>query len=244
MPEQRFSHEVRAGAGRKVAAPWQQPHSLEIYLLVAALRRPYGAGALCERRRVEDYEVIGVASRAVKLGEQVEHVSLPELHIGEAVLLRVAAGHLDGVRGDIHGGHGLGSGCCGVQRKRAGMREAVEDGTSLRNAADSLAVVLLIEEESGFLTVDVVHGVFYAVFCYFGHAGKVGAKPRASPEALVFLHALKLAYLNVVALVYRGDMLAHIREGLHKQLVERVLYALRAEGQHLRNQECPQICRR
>ena len=117
------------------------------------------------------------------------------------------------------------------------MREAVEDGTSLRNAADSLAIVLLIEEESGFLTIDVVHGVFYAVFSYFGHAGKVGAKPRASPEALVFLHALKLAYLNVVALVYCGDMLAHIREGLHKQLVERVLYALRAEGQHLRNKD-------
>lgn len=61
--------------------------------------------------------------------------------------------------------------------------------------------------------------------------------PAPAPEALVFLHALKLAYLNVVALVYCGDMLAHIREGLHKQLVERVLYALRAEGQHLRNKD-------
>ena len=52
--EEFLSHEVRAGAGGKVAASWQDLHRAVVDFLVAAEGFMDGLSRLCESRRIED----------------------------------------------------------------------------------------------------------------------------------------------------------------------------------------------
>ncbi len=63
-------HEVAARRGRKVAAARQQAHRAQVDLLVPLFGVVRRAARLCERRGIEDDEVIGLFVRGLELREQ------------------------------------------------------------------------------------------------------------------------------------------------------------------------------
>lgn len=136
--------------------------------------------ALRECRRVKDYEVVIAFSAPRHFGEQVENVAADKRHpVGQPVYLRVALCHCHRVLRDIDGGDVLRASHYRVQRKRTGVSEAVEDTFSLRNACGGKAVVFLIEEKPGFLSVYVIDRVLYAVLTYDDLSGRIIRKPSA-----------------------------------------------------------------
>lgn len=125
LPEQRLGHEVRAGAGREIAAARQHTHCLEVDLLVAAYCVLDRSAAFRERGRVEDNEVVGSIPRLVQIGEQIENVRDSELHIREAIQRGVFSCQFDRVLADIDRIDQLSTCRCGIQRERSSMRKAM-----------------------------------------------------------------------------------------------------------------------
>ena len=115
------------------------------------------------------------------------------------------------------------------------MGEAVENHPSLRELCGGLAIVLLVEEIAGFLPLDVVDVVFYAVFRYQNVSALVRFIVAPIP-AFVLRHAFLFADVHVVAFVYRVYIYTVFRQKLTQCGEYHVLDALDSAGEYLRHE--------
>ena len=114
------------------------------------------------------------------------------------------------------------------------MGKAVEHTAALCDFRNGAAVILLVKEKAGFLSVLHIHGIIHTVFADFGN-GRGGV--FIPIPALVLLHSLKLTDGNIVSLEYAVYPLA-IRAKHGQKLCEQlVLYALHADGENLRDKD-------
>ena len=82
------------------------------------------AAGFGEGRRVEDDEIVGMAF-FFEAGQKLEGILAEEVHVGQAVALRVPLGHGDGVGADVRcRDPGCAAAGC-VEGKAAGVGEAV-----------------------------------------------------------------------------------------------------------------------
>ena len=116
----------------------------------------------------------------------------------------------------------------GVQRECARMGEAVEHLFALRDLHNGTAVVLLVEEEARFLTVDVIHQIADAVLGDLHLAAQVGTQSFQREKALVFLEPFQLAHLDVVALIDRVDCVTAFFQYVDQQSEDHFLHAVGA----------------
>ena len=169
-----------------------------------------------------------------QLRQQVKHIRADEIHlVGEPVLLRVRAGKLHRSRGNIHGGDVRGSRFCGVERERAGMREAVQHALAARDFRRREAVVFLVEEEASLLPVLNVHIVSDAVFDDLDARARRLRQKRGAIPTLLELQAFQLTDADLVALKDAADFDAVVAQERYQQAVEHVLDALDTDGEHL-----------
>ena len=104
----------------------------------------------------------------------------------------------------------------GIQRKRAGVGEAVENALAPCDFGNGEAVVFLVKEKSGFLSVFKIHGIFYSVFDYFRFGEIRVLNPLKRIPALVFGKSLKASYGNVVTFVNSAYFLSVVGKYLVK----------------------------
>ena len=165
------------------------------------------AAGFGESRRVEDDEIVGMAF-FFEAGQKLEGVLTEEIHVGQAVALRVPLGHGDGIGADVGSGDAGGPAPGRVQRKAAGVGEAVQHRVPGGDAGHGAAVVFLVEEEAGLLAVLEINVVKNAVFADLGLGGSgVGLAGQLEP-ALVLRQPLLGAQRLIVPLVDAVDGLA------------------------------------
>ena len=116
------------------------------------------------------------------------------------------------------------------------MGEAVQHRFAPGQPGHRLAVVLLVQEEAGFLAVFKVHGIADAVF-HNVCAGEVRQRlPGQGIPALALGHALLVPQGNVVALIYPGDVLAVLPQDPDQLGEDHVLHPVQPQAQHLGHQ--------
>lgn len=93
--EEFLSHEVRAGAGGKVAASWQDLHRAVVDFLVAAEGFMDGLSRLCESRRIEDDVVEVMVVFLIKFDKVIKNISLDDIDI-QVVGFCILLCHVDG----------------------------------------------------------------------------------------------------------------------------------------------------
>ena len=190
-----------AGAGRQVAAVFDQFHAPQIDLPVAFDCFFDGASGLGEGRRVQN-DHVEFLPLFLQPREQLKHILAEELHpVGEAVQFRIFSclGHAQ--FGCVHAQHVLRPGQPGIEGEGAGMGKAVQYPGPFAKFRRRAAVVFLIQEESCFLPIFDIHVVAHAVL----HDLNLGIK-RFADEALDALHPFLLAHLGVAALINAPDM--------------------------------------
>ena len=234
FPEQLLGGEVTARAGGQVSAPGQQPHGPVVDLLISGHGPPGGLAAFGEGGRVQDDEIV---LPLLQPGQQVEHVGGHAVHhLGQAVARRIFPGTFHGELRHVHGGDVLCPAPGGVQGEGAGMGEAIQHGFAPGQPGHRLTVVLLVQEEAGFLAVFKVHGIADAVF-HDVRAGEVRQRlPGQGIPALALGHALLLPQGGVVALVYPGDVLSVGPQDPHQLGEDRILHPVQPQAQHLSHQ--------
>lgn len=152
-----------AGAGDQITAIANQLHSTKIDLLVPAKRGIDRGTGLGEGRRIEDDDIVLFTGKCFFL-QQVKDVGGGEMNIGKVIQLCVFGGTFTGVFTDINA---VDIGCvivtC-VQGKAAGVGEAVKYFLPFDKGRDGSPVFLLIEEETGLLSVLDIDQKTNAVF--------------------------------------------------------------------------------
>ena len=231
-------HEVAARRGRKVAAARQQAHRAQVDLLVPLFGVVRRAARLCERRGIEDDEVIGLFVRGLELREQVEDVGGEKVHfVLKAVARRVRARHFDGALGHVHRRHVLCAAFSGVERERARVREAVEHALAVREVRDGEAIELLVEEKARLLPVFDIHTVENAVLANFSDGALGRFFAGEGKPTLVLRQALLFAKHDIVALKKAVDRLAVLLQHLDNEGEEHVLDLFHAERERLRDEK-------
>ena len=196
----------------------------------------YGPAALGEGRRVQNDEI--VFPRLLRqLRQQVEHVGAHALHhavqpVAPGVLCCAVHRELR----HVHGGDVLCPASGGVQREGPRVGEAVQHRLAPGQPGHRQPVILLIQEEPGFLPVFKVHGVRDAVFRDVLGGALRQLLSRQSQPALALGHALQLPDGHVVALIHAPYRLPVLPQKAHQQGQHPVFDPLHAQAQHLRHQ--------
>ena len=200
-------HEVRARARGQIAAARQDAHGFEIDLLIAADGVHHGRAALGEGRRVKDDIIICPALLLGQLREQIEHIGAEILHaILQAVERCIVPRGRERIFRYIHRQDGCRACRCAVEPESPGVREAVEHMLALCELRRCAAVILLIEEKPGFLSMDIIHVVQDAVFPDRHVSVQIRPKTVERHKACPLLHAFFLPELDIIALVDRVDL--------------------------------------
>ena len=114
------------------------------------------------------------------------------------------------------------------------MREAVQNTLAARHGADRRAVVFLVEEKSGFLPLDIVHGVKNPVLGDGCQPVGIGSQTLAAPEAFGCFHALQFSDGGFIPLVQNRDRLPEFfAEQTDENRINLILDLLHAKRQHL-----------
>ena len=238
LHEEFLLHEVRAGAGSQIAAARQQLHRLEVDFLIAADSILHRAAGLRKGRRVEDDEVILVRMLVEQLAQQIKNVCLESVHnLVIAVDFGIMVGHLHSLLADVDSSNAGRTTLRRIERKGAGMREAVQHMLALGDFGNRLTVVLLVEEEAGLLAVLHINSIVNAVLHNFRrHSARIRQQLRLEPM-LVLVQALQTADFYIVALEQTADFLSHLAQNFNQQLKNHLLAHLDAKGQSLRHQK-------
>ena len=224
---------MAAGAGGQVAAPGQQPHGPVVDLLVAGDGVGHGFPGLGEGRRVQDDEIVP-GRLLFQRRQQIKDIGGNAVHhIRQAVARGIGPGHLHRRLGDIHSGDMGGPALCRVQREGAGVGKAVENRVPLGHGGNRPAVVFLIQEEAGFLSVLHIHQILDPVFGDFRDGRFRDFLPGQREPALVLGHALLLPEGHIVALEDTADCLSVLPEDAHQHGDQHPLDPLHAHGEHL-----------
>ena len=170
-------------------------------------------------------------------GQKFEGILAEEVHVGQAVALRVPLGHGDGVGADVRcRDPGCAAAGC-VEGKAAGVGEAVQHGVAGGEAGDCPAVVLLVEEEAGLLAVLEIDVVVDAVLADLGLGGGGVALTRQLEPALALLEALFGTQGLVVPLVDAVDGLAVGPQDFGEEGEEDRLQLLHADAEGLGDED-------
>ena len=122
----------------------------------------------------------------LELRQEVKNVGGEEIHlVRKAVALHIRARHFDRALGYVHRRHVLRAALCGVERKGARVREAIEHALAARKARHGKAVELLVEEKARLLPVFDVHAVENAVFADLGDGACGCFLPGKGKPALI-----------------------------------------------------------
>ena len=221
---------MAAGSGGKIAAARQQPQCAQIDLLIAALGIIRRFSRLGEGRRIENDEVIGLSALRLQLRQKLKHVRDQKVH---AVVQSVAPGvelrQFDRTFGNIHRRHVRRAALRRIERKGAGMREAIEHTLVSGKLCHRQAVILLVKEEARFLSVFHIDAVINAVFADLRHRVCRRGQTGQRIPALILRKPLLPAEGNIVPLKNAGDLLAVLAQHFHQQREHDVLAALHAE---------------
>ena len=196
-----------AAAGRgQIAAPGQQLHGAVVDLFIAA-HGAFGCGArLGKGGRVKNDKVVG-AALFFKAGQKGKGILAHKVHVGKAVTLGVAAGHINGALADVGRRYAHSAALGSVHGKAAGVGKAVQHGKAVGQGCHCAAVIFLVQEKAGFLAVFKIHMVVNAVFADLSlTAGGVGLAGQLKP-ALILGQALFVAQGHIVALVNAANRL-------------------------------------
>ena len=126
---------------------------------------------------------------------------------------------------------------CTVEPEGTGVREAVEHTLARRELRRRAAVILLVEEEAGFLPVDIIHIVQNPVFPDRYMSVQVRLQSVERHETGPLLHALFLPEPDVVALVDRVDLFTARTQHLQQECKQLHLSQLHAQREHLCDQD-------
>ena len=163
-PELRIRHEMTAGSRRKIASSWQQAHRGRIDLQVPVPCGGEGPAALGKCRRIKDDHVVGFRCFP-QVFQQFKNIRTDKIHpTNQAVFLRIPLCLFQRKFRNIRSGHMFCAGFCGIHRKASRMCAAIQNRPSLRNRPDGPAVILLVEKESGLLSVFHVHFIADFIF--------------------------------------------------------------------------------
>ena len=195
-----------------------------------------GGPAFGKGRRVKNNIIVAALFLPRHFGQQVKNIGALIVKVGQPVAPAVFGGQLQRKGRNIHRSNLLRPGSCGIQRKGAGVGEAVQYPAAARQPCRRLPVILLVKEKPGFLPLDIVHIVFYPVFGDGHMAGKVGFQSLHRVKALSLLQPLQRPYRHIVALIYRIDGLTVLPQQFYQRPVHHILAALHPQGKHLRHQ--------
>ena len=231
LREELWRHEVAAAAGGEVTAVLHELQPLHVDLAVTADRGLRRLAGLRKRRRIEDDDVILLATR-VQLRELVEHIRHTEMHgLLEMVSLRVRRRLLDCELRDIEALDLRRTRDAGVQREGAHMREAVEDALPLTDPLHRPSIILLVKEKTGLLSIHDIDHILDAIL------GDLDIRVKLrTDEALIHVHAFLFPNRRVAPLVDAADMDAVLPKNLHEILENHRLQTIHAERERLHHQ--------
>ena len=153
-----------------------------------------------------------------QLCEQIKHISAEVLHtILQTIKLRIVPRGRERVLRHIHRDDGCRARRCAVEAKGTGVGEAVEHALARRELRRRAAVILLVEKETGFLPVDIIHIIQDPVFPDRHMSVQFRLQSVERHETGPLLHALFLSELDVVALVDRVDLFAARAQRLQQE---------------------------
>ena len=240
--EQIRGHEVGTGTGGKVSPSGKQAHGQGIDFTVSPVGGFHGVPALGECRRIQNDVVPPtlVFLFLRQFPEHVEHIRLHHGHgIGYAVYGSVMPSHFHSFRRDVHRFHGCGTRHGTVQPEGTGVGEHVQHPFALCQSGGGSAVVLLVQEEPGFLAVYKVHGILHTVFRQCGFPGTgFFRQPEIGriPESVIFLQSFQPPQIPCTALVYGGDLHSLRPACFRQQRVQQIPAYMDPGRQHLRYQ--------
>ncbi len=156
--EQALLHQAGAGVGQQHATRRQQLERQHIDVLVAAAGTQQLGFALGEFRWIQHDDIELLALFAI-FTQQLEHVMTDKLGVADIqpVQLGVLAGNIQRILGEIDVDHFLGAALEGIDAKPTGVAEAVKHPLAFGVLGGSLAVIPLIQIETGFVTVANIH---------------------------------------------------------------------------------------
>ena len=173
-----------------------------------------------------------------QLREQIEHIGAEILHaILQAVERCIVPRGRERIFRYIHRQDGCRACRCTVEPESPGVREAVEHMLALCELRRCAAVILLIEEEPGFLSMDIIHVVQDAVFPDRHVSVQIRPKTVERHKACPLLHAFFLPELDIIALVDRVDLRTVCVQRLQQEREQLLLSQLHAQREHLRDQD-------
>ena len=111
----------------------------------------------------------------------------------------------------------------GIQGEGAGVSEAVQNGFSRRQTAHRPAVVLLVQEEAGFLAVFYVYQIFDPIFRDLHHRTVRGCFAGEGIPALALRKTFLCPESHVVPQEHAPDGLAVPPENVHQSGEQKVL---------------------
>ena len=106
-----------------------------------------------------------------------------------------------------------------------------------REPGSRAAVILLVEEEAGFLPVDIIHVVQDPVFPDRHMSVQVCLQTIQRHKTGPLLHALFLPEFNVIALVDRVNLFPACAQHLQQECKQLHLAQLHAQREHLCDQD-------
>ena len=222
--EELFFHKVGAGASCQVPTTGKKLHSFKVNFLITTDSIFYSATGFSERRRVENNEIVFTRFFICKFAEQIEHVCLqPFNNFIKTIDFCIVVCHAYCFRTDVDSSNLGCTALCSIEGKATGVGEAVQNLFAFSNFSNSLAIVLLVEEETCLLSIFHINSVTDTVFVDFSSSGAFRVKQVRFKEAFIFFHTFQTTNLHIVTFVQATDILSHFMHNLYQQVKEHFL---------------------
>ena len=194
-------HEMRTGAGCQIPAVLHQLHSPEVDLPVSFNCLLYRTSGLCKRRRIQDHHIV-LFSLFFQPRKKIKHVLADKFHpVLKAVERRILSCLRHPQFGSVYSCHMFRACSTCIESKGSGVSKAVQHPRTFAELRHGTAVIFLIQEESGLLSVFYIHIIAHPVF----HNLHLRVK-GFSNESLVPLHAFLLPDFCIAPLIDTADM--------------------------------------
>ena len=169
--------------------------------------------------------------------QEFEHIRTDKIHpVGKSVSLCVFFRRADRLFRDIGRRYVCSAEVCGIQGKTADMGAGVEHRLPFSQRPQGAAVVFLIEEEAGLLSLLDIDPIADAVFCDFKFCGFREGFAEIKPSPSLF-QAFFFPQLRFIALIDAFDGDAVLRKFIDQCAVDDLLLSFHAEGEHFADED-------
>ena len=232
--EEFFFHKVGARASCQVTTAGKKLHSFKVNFFITTNSIFYSATGFSKCRRVKNDEVIFMRFFLSHFAKQIKYVCLQAFNnFIKAIDFCIVISHAYCFRTDVNSSNFCSTTLSSIQSKAAGVGKAIQNLFAFSDFSNSLAVILLVKEEAGLLSVFYINGVTNTVFVDFSSSRAFRVKQVRFKETFIFIHTFKTTNLNIVAFIQATNILSQLTHNLNEQVKEHFFTHFDTQGQSL-----------